>query len=162
MSFMCHASLIDRFIVHFCHGHHVPVCLGVHRCLFPLSCLCTFSLDRIGVVSLVGVGGIAGHGGAGHRSSAIGGGGGAGSAPIRMAARGAGSGARASSLGSETEVVWASAVIAGTSRSSLRVSGVCSVWSCMCVLQQRIVVVVCSQRGFARYAMLADHSSVCL
>ena len=85
------------------------------------------------VASLVGAGGIAGHGGAGHRSSVVGGRGGAGIGPFRMASRGAGSGVGASSQHSETEAVRASAVVVGTSRSSLRVSGVrmCSL-ACVC------------------------------
>ena len=68
-------------------------------------------------------------------SSAMGGRGGAGSVLSRIAARGSGSGAHARPLGSGTDAVRASTVIAGTPRSSLRASGVCSVWLCVCVRQ---------------------------
>ena len=85
------------------------------------------------MASLVGVWGITGHGGAGHRLSAMGGIRGASSVLSWLAARGSGSGVHARPLGLGTDALRASTVIAGIPWSSLRASDVCSAWLCVCV-----------------------------
>ena len=85
------------------------------------------------MASLVGVWGITGHGGAGHRLSAMGSTRGAGSVLSWIAARGSGSGAHARPLGSGADASRGSTAIVGILRSILRALDVCVVCLCVCV-----------------------------